>query len=176
MLVGISPEKANVERTNGAAMSNGISWGEYILTVTLALTAYYAAIGLWIYVQRLKVPTSNNGRVVLTTQNDNSIKRDIPKIPFVDTPEQTFQDVESLKERLREVISETFYKKLGRKALLENLSQDLKKYPGLIGTPFQEGIQGFIVSECNRHGPVGLRAYELKELWNADCYAGPMFK
>lgn len=37
-------------------MLNGISWDEYALVVTLSLIAYYAAISLWFYLQRFKVP------------------------------------------------------------------------------------------------------------------------
>ncbi|MEH6680370.1 MAG: hypothetical protein V7724_07460 [Sediminicola sp.] len=143
-------------------MSDQILWGEYVPITTLALVAYYGSICFWIYIHKQKVPAEKDHRPPTTEQDATD-----HHIPFVDTGEDTFQKVESLKERLREMIRDSFYKKLGRRALLEHLSTALDKYPELFGTPFQEGIDRFIITECNKHGPVGIRGRELKELWIA---------
>ena len=78
-------------------MSYGIFWGAHVLTITLVLMVYYAAIGLWIYVDGLKLPTSGDLKTALGEQGDTGIKRNVPGTAFVDTPEGTFQKVESLK-------------------------------------------------------------------------------
>tara|TARA_R110002020_G_scaffold113688_1_gene261524 strand:+ start:12364 stop:12807 length:444 start_codon:yes stop_codon:yes gene_type:complete len=146
-------------------MSNEILWGEYVPITTLALVAYYGSICFWIYLHKMKVPAAKDHRPPTNTSGTGGTDY---KDLFINASEETFQKVESLKERLREMIKDSFYKKLGRRALLENLSSALDRYPELIGTPFQEGIDRFIMTECNKHGPVGIREKELKELWIAD--------
>ncbi|WP_268223498.1 hypothetical protein [Sinomicrobium oceani] len=148
-------------------MFNEISWGEYALAVTLILTAYYAAVGLWLYILKLKAPVS--GVKPITGHDGEHTKETISPTSFEETPEKTFRQAEELMDMLKKVIAEVFYHKQGRKVLLENLSRTLQKHPEFIGTPFQQGIQDFIIRECDKHGPVGLRADEVSELWSAEA-------
>lgn len=150
-------------------MLNGISWGEYTFAVTLAFMAYYAAIGLWIYVQRLKVTGHGDHVAAMGTQNEGSGKKEsVPQTSFSEASEEDFKQVEALMEILKDTIAEAFYKKYGRKQLLDSLKITLEKHPQYIDTPFQVGVHKFIISQCNRHGPVGLHVDELKGLWSAE--------
>lgn len=148
-------------------MFNEISWGEYALAVTLILTAYYAAVGLWLYILKLRTPVSTIKPV--TNQEEQHIKETVSTPSFEEIPDDTFKQAEELMDMLKKVIAEVFYHKQGRKVLLENLSRTLQKHPEFIGTPFEHGIQDFIIRECDKHGPVGLRADEVSELWSAEA-------
>lgn len=150
-------------------MLNGISWGGYALIVTLALTAYYAAIGLWFYVQSFKVPNLGTGIAMKMQNARNSKKENIPQTTFAETADEDFQKIEALMGTLKDAIAEVFYHRQGRKVLLENLSRILRKHQEFRGTPFQEGIGQFIISECNKYGPVNLSADELKGMWSVEA-------
>lgn len=146
-------------------MLNGISWGEYALIAMLSLTAYYTAIGLWFYMHNLKTSPLGIKTTFETVTNENEHKN-IPPTSFAETSDEDFQKVEALMRNLKDVIAGVFYHHQGRKVLLQKLSRILKKHPELINTPFGEGIREFIISECNKYGPVNLSADELKGMWS----------
>ncbi|MBC9797593.1 hypothetical protein [Sinomicrobium weinanense] len=146
-------------------MFNEFSWGEYALMIILVLTAYYAALGLWFYILKLRTPVSGIQLATHTAQRGNYIKETVSPASFEETPNETFEQTEAIMTTLKDVIAEAFNKKYNRKQLLNSLGRTLQKHPEIVGTPFQQGIQEFIKQECYKHAPVGLRDREMKLLW-----------
>lgn len=149
-------------------MFSEISWGEYTLVTTLVLIAYYTAIGLWLYILKLKTPASGVKLTPTTEQGDRETKGTTSQVSFAETSEETFERVEAIMAKLKDIIAEVFYHKQGRKVLLEHLSRTLQKHPEFIDTPFQQGIQKFIIQECNQYGPVNIHSDELKKMWSVE--------
>ncbi|WP_268224957.1 hypothetical protein [Sinomicrobium oceani] len=148
-------------------MFNEFSWGEYALMITLVLIAYYAALGLWLYILKLRTPVSGIQIATHTAQGENNIEETVSSTSFEETSDETFEQVEAIMTTLKDVIAEAFYKKYSRKQLLDRLGRTLQKHPEFIGTPFEQGIQEFIKQECDKHAPVGLRDREMQLLWKA---------
>lgn len=139
-------------------MFTGITWKEYLITVTLLLIAYYAAAMCWIYLDRLKVLLKSKSTVADQNFRGESLSSQ--------QTENLPNEVDKLIVLLKENIAHCFNKGYNREQLLKCIAKILCGYPSLKKTSFREHIHRSIINECNKYGPIGLRNAELMGLWN----------
>lgn len=136
-----------------------MEWQHYLLGTILILLLYYSALCLWHFYQKFK-----------KLPREFSKPADIPEkraaMPFEETSEVVFKQLEDLTEALKQAITLAFQKKYNRSKLLNSLASVLRRYPSLHHFPYQAAIHQLIASECEKYGPVGLREDELKDLWD----------
>jgi len=166
-------------------MLSNISWSNFIAIATLLMIAYYLFIGVHYYSQELLKLFSKKRTFafrsaflnsdskkdnymiskVQETQSESSTSHKRYTPPNEET-DDTFQQVEELTARLKEVIAEADSKNYIKEEFILSLQRLLKKYQYLKGSPSLEVINNLIVSECEKYGYIQLSAEEQVMLWN----------
>ena|SRR5690554_6450774 len=140
-------------------MFTGITWKDYLITATLLLISYYAAVLCWMYLNRLRVYLKPNLQNANQKFENNTLGYSkTEKLPI---------EVDKVVVLLKEKIAHCFHQGHNREQLLNCIAKILSDHPSLRNTAFREHIIQSIINECNKYGPVGLRNAELMGLWNA---------
>lgn len=163
-------------------MFTNISWTNYIIVIILLLAIYYLFIGIRFYYHKLKNlagkrkfqlrAAHNEPSAELGNMGNNSEDKRVQIEPsqaqnsFAGTPDDTFQEVEHLIGRLKEVIEEASRKKYIKQEFFQYLKLILQEYPEIKNSPFQPAINELIASECERYGSNMLSEDEVVMLWN----------
>jgi len=161
-------------------MFTNISWTNYIIVVILLLVIYYVFIAIRFYSGELQNLLAGRRKLQLhpvhdelSSEPDNNIEYEQvqPELfsaqnSFVETPDDTFQEVEHLIGRLKDAIEEASSKKYIKEEFSLHLQLILKEYPALKNSPFQSAINELIMSECAKHGSIMLSEDEIVMLWN----------
>lgn len=139
-------------------MFTGITWNEYLITVTLLLITYYTSAMRWIYLDRLQVLFKSKSTIAdQNFRGETHSSQQTESLP---------NEVDKLIVLLKENIAHCFNKGCNREQLLKCIAKILCGYPSLKNTSFREYIHRSIIKECEKYGPVGLRNAELMGLWN----------
>ncbi|MBC9795365.1 hypothetical protein [Sinomicrobium weinanense] len=138
-----------------------MEWQHYFLGVFLILLLYYSALGLWYSFQKFKTLPN-------TFSNTKNETTESPVLPFEETSDEIFEQIEHLSNTLKQTIADAFQKRYNRSELLNSLASVLRRYPTLQHFPYQAAIHELIASECEKYGPVGLRKDELRDLWRRE--------
>ena len=166
-------------------MFTSISWANYIETVFILLIIYYLVVGFKFYGQELKLLVSGSRKLPigipsaeadLENEQDQNLslqnrqadlfssgKRFMPSEQETD---ETFEQVQELTGRLKDVIAEAISKNYIKEEFILSLQLVIRKYQFLKGSPFMVAINNLIVSECEKQGYLLLDAEERVMLWN----------
>ncbi|MEJ7737012.1 MAG: hypothetical protein WKF97_06260 [Chitinophagaceae bacterium] len=166
-------------------MFTSISWSEYITSVVVLLIIYYLIVGIKFYSHELRSVLSSKRKIpvrISSLQEDpeddrteTSLGPDIQQelfsshkkfMPCVEETEDTFEQVQELTARLKEVIAEAISKDFIKQEFMLSLQLCLRKYQYLKGSPFMVAINNLIASECEKHDYLLLTAEERVMLWN----------
>lgn len=163
-------------------MFNHISWATYLAVISLASIAYYLFVCIKYYSpELLSFLSGKRERSVDRVSKEHEIQRpnfqteqtypdlyqsDSKYAPQVQETDDTFQQVEELTTKLKELISNAASKNSIKEEFILSLQIFLKKYRFLKGSPFQIGINNLIASECDKYAYMPLSSDEVKMLWN----------
>ena len=166
-------------------MFTQISWSDYIEAVLVLLIIYYSAVGLKLYAQELKLVFSGKQKLPMHTaapdtdledeQDQTSSFQNVQSelfssskryMPCEQDTDETFEQVQDLTARIKQVIAEAISKHLIKEEFILSLQLLIRKYQFLKGPPFMVAINNLIVSECEKLGYLMLDAEERVMLWN----------
>jgi hypothetical protein len=154
-------------------MFTNISWGNYIVVVVLLGVSWYLFVGLRFYFADIKDIVTGKRKVQfqsypeipseLTYQEspDNT-----PSPSYLTESDQTFQDIDHLVERLKNVVADAAQRKLLQKEFIDYLGLVLTEYPSVKNSPFRSSVNELIVSECDKLESIHLTQQEAEALWN----------
>ena len=159
-------------------MFTNISWVNYIVVVTLLLASWYLFIAFRFYFEEIKdivtgkrkFPFRSLEKTRLQNTSFESSSIDPPEIPSFQSEfaisDNTFEEVENLVERLKNVVSDATKRKLFKQEFIDYLRLVLAEYPNVKNSPFSSSVSELIVSECDKLESVTLTQVEAEELWN----------
>ena len=159
-------------------MLTNISWTNYIVVVVLLTASWYLFIGVRFYFNDIKEITA--GKRKLQFRGLSKIQyheypsqlneQDLPKSTSSESPfgefDTTFEDVDILVERLKNVITDAAQRKLLKTEFIDTIRLVLKDYPSVKNSPFSLSVSELIVSECDKLGYTVLEQKEAEALWN----------
>jgi len=87
-------------------------------------------------------------------------------MPSIEETDETFEQVQELTVRLKEVIAAAHSKNYIKEEFIYSLQHLIRKYQFLKGSPFMVAINNLIASECEKQGYLLLDAEERVMLWN----------
>ena len=170
----IRVERANVERLNKERMLTNISWANYTLVVVLLAASWYLFVGLRFYFAELKDLASGKKRFQIPSFSQVQSNADYPEVPngipssLNETQtDQTFQDVEDLVEKLKNLAADASRRKLPKKEFMYYLSLVLNEFQTVKNSPFRSSICELVVSECDKLELIHLTEKEVDVLWDA---------
>lgn len=154
-------------------MLENISWSDYIIAISIALSFYYLFIGLRYFSSEIKDRLSGERKVKIRTNPPDSNEdysttvEDGDQEPgrFERKTGNEFNEIEVLIDRLRTVIKDASLRKLIPQEFNQYLSMVLKEYPSIKYSPLRSSINELIVSECQKYGAVTLNEDEVELLW-----------
>ncbi|WP_130855646.1 hypothetical protein [Olivibacter jilunii] len=157
------------------------SWTEYFMAVAAITIIYYVLVGLKYYGKELlagagtkRVPIKSTAAIgedepieepfgpAVTTPE---VYQPVEEVPFEDTPDESFREVERLTGELKVLIEEAAKKMFDKRKLLGALKPLLAKYPVVNHPAFREAVDEYIVTECRSKGAVVLTEDEVEVLW-----------
>ena len=159
-------------------MFTNISWGNYIVVVVLLLASWYLFVGLRFYFDDIKGIVTGKRKLQFHRLGKTNYQEPQSELNYQDSPEvtstqssfgefdTTFQDVDALVERLKNVIADAAKKKLHKQEFLDYIKLILKEYPSVKDSPFRSSVSELIVSECNKTESITLTQEEAERLWN----------
>lgn len=164
-------------------MFSSISWREYLTAITFLLIVYYLFVGVKFYSLELQSLLKVKRRLSLSTndsvenkvqENANHFQNDQSELfpsyqrfaPKVEEADDTFEKVEELTSRLKDVIAGAASTNSSKEDFIVSLQTLLRNYHFLKGSPFLVAINNLIASECEKHGFIYLNADERVMLWN----------
>ncbi len=159
-------------------MFSSISWTTYLLLLLALLIVWYLFIGLRYYPGELRRILKSRNRTSLTIDSDGEAKKiaasstkaiGSPEVTQEDvvlpeSPDDTFKQVESLVEKLKNAIAEASTKKQVHPELMYYLRLLIKEFPDLKYSPYRSAINELIISECEKLG-TALNEEEAENLW-----------
>ena len=156
-------------------MFTGISWTDYLIVVTIVLSAYYLIIGLRYYSAELKELISNKLKLGFNKQivdynfeedGDPSLSLSGHEHQAIDsTNDDAFSEVEELIGHLKDAIETASIKKYIIQELRQSLRMNLKEYPNIKSSPFRGSINELLISECEKWGTATFSEEEADKLW-----------
>lgn len=166
-------------------MFTQISWSNYIETILGILIIYYSVIGFKFYTPEIKILLSGNRKSLMPKaspdtdledeQDQTSSFQNVQSelfssskryMPSEQNTDETFEQVQELTARIKQVIAEAISKHLIKEEFILSLQLLIRKYQFLKGSPFMVAINNLIVSECEKLGYLILDAEERVMLWN----------
>jgi hypothetical protein len=159
-------------------MFTNISWGNYIVAVALLLASWYLFVGLRFYFDDIKGIVTGKRKVQFRRLGNTNYLEPQPELNYQNSAEvtsnqssfgefdSTFQDVDALVERLKNVIADADKRKVLKQEFLDYIQLILKEYPSVQDSPFRSSVSELIVSECNRTESITLTQREAEALWN----------
>ena len=155
-------------------MLTNISWVNYLLVIVLLTASWYLFVGFRFYFTELKD--------LITGKKKFSI-RSFPqvqsKVGYLEAPngipsalnetqtDQTFQDVEDLVEKLKNLVADALQRKLPKKEFMYYLSLVLHEFPTVKNSPFRSSICELVASECDKLEMIHVTQQEVDVLWDA---------
>jgi hypothetical protein len=159
-------------------MFTNISWGNYTVAVVLLLTSWYLFVGLRFYFDDIKEIVTGKRKLQFRRLRSTNYQNSQSELNYKDSSEAassessfgefdtTFQDVDALVERLKNVIADAAKRKLLKQEFIDYLRLVLKEYPSVKNSPFSSSVSELIVSECDKLESITLTQGEAEELWN----------
>jgi hypothetical protein len=162
-------------------MFSSISWTEYLVVIVLLLIVYYIIVVFKFYSFELQsILKGKTSLPVLAHENtmEDGINRSnnfqqselFPSYqrfaPQVQETDDTFQQVEELTTKLKDVIADAASNNSTKDEFFLSLQLLLSKYHFLKGSPFPVAINNLIASECEKFSFTYLSAEERVMLWN----------
>ena len=154
-------------------MLTNISWANYTLVVILLVASWYLFVGLRFYFAELK--NLATGKKMFQFQSFPQVQSNldyqeapegIPSALNAAETDQTFQDVEQLVERLKNVVADAAQRKLPKKEFAYYIRLVLTEYPSVKNSPFRSSVSEFMVSECDKLESLHLTQQEAEALWD----------
>lgn len=159
-------------------MFTNISWGNYTTAVVLVLLSWYLFIGLRFYFVELKDiltgkqkflfrSIGNKGNPEIPSNLDCQESPDIiSSQSYVEESDQTFQEIEILLKKMRNVVADAAQGKLLKQEFMDEVGLVLKEYPSIKKSSFRSSISEVIVSECDKLESIHLTQQEAEALWD----------
>lgn len=154
-------------------MFTNISWANYLVVVTLFLSAYYLITVIYFYSRDLQYYLTRMKKRGIRAGPDQL--EDTPVVegsdaefsnmeaeafslqdPVARPSGDSLQEVEQLIAHLKEAIGEVKTKKYSKEEFILLLQLVLKEYPAFRGSPFQSAIRDLIISECKKQDSISL--------------------
>jgi hypothetical protein len=159
-------------------MFTNISWGNYTVVVTLLLASWYLFIAFRFYFEEIKEIVMGKRKLQFRGIDEKFSEQSQYDLNHQDPPEtnsfqsefaisdNTFEEVERLVERLKNVTADAAKRKLLKQEFLGYLRLVLTEYPNVKNSPFSSSVSELIVSECDKLESVTLTQEEAEKLWN----------
>ena len=159
-------------------MFTNISWGNYIVVVVLLLASWYLFVGLRFYFDDIKEIVTGKRKLQFHRLEKTNYQEIQSELNYQNSPEvtstqssfgefdTTFQDVDSLVERLKNIISDTVKRKFHKQEFLDYIKSILKEYPSVKDSLFRSSVSELIVSECDKLESITLTQTEAEGLWD----------
>ena len=161
-------------------MFTNISWADYTLVVALLVASWYLFIAFRFYFEEIKEIVAGNRKYQFRAINEKCTLQsqdDLKDQEFIDSTsslpvssfgasDTTFQDVDSLVERIKSLVTDAIKRKILKQELLDYLQLVLEEYPTVKNSPFRSSVSEFIVSECARIETIDLIQAEFEDLWD----------
>ncbi|MFV8347576.1 hypothetical protein [Flavobacterium sp. ZB4P13] len=154
-------------------MFTNISWGNYTIVVVLLGASWYLFVGLKFYFTELKDIATGKRKFQFRSYPEIQSNISYQESPdtsssqsFLTESDQTFQDVDHLVERLKNVVADAAQRKLHQQEFVDYLGLVLTEYPSVKNSPFRSSVSELIVSECDKLESIHLTQQEAEALWN----------
>ena len=159
-------------------MFTNISWGNYIVVVVLLLASWYLFVGLRFYFDDIKEIVTGKRKLQFHRLEKTNYQEIQSELNYQNSPEvtstqssfgefdTTFQDVDSLVERLKNVIADAAKRKFHKQEFLDYFKSILREYPTVKDSPFRSSVSELIVSECDKLESITLTQTEAEGLWD----------
>lgn len=159
-------------------MFTNISWSNYIVVVALLGASWYLFVGLRFYFNDIKEIAAGKRKLLFPRFKRENYQRfpsslndpDFTKLSSSNSPfeefDTTFDDVDILVEKLKNIITDAAQKKLLKEEFILSLKSLLDDYPSIKNSPFSSSVSELIVSECDKLEYTILNHNEAEALWN----------
>jgi hypothetical protein len=159
-------------------MFTNISWGNYIVVVTLLLVSWYLFVGFRFYSDDLKEVISGKRKLQFrrlgdpnygdfqSEENDQETPAPTSSQPTFGEFDMTFQDVDALVARLKSFIADAAKRKLLKQEFLDYIQLIFKEYPSIKDSAFRSSVSELIVTECKTLDTISVTQAEAEGLWN----------
>ena|SRR3970040_689438 len=159
-------------------MFTNISWVNYIVVVALLLASWYLFIAFRFYFEEIKDIVTGTWKLQFRGADGKSAEQSQHDLKGPDSPEvsssqssfgefdTTFQDVDALVERLKNVVADAAKRKLLKQEFIDYLRLVLREYPSLKDSPFRSSVSELIVSECDKLESITFTQTEAEGLWD----------
>jgi hypothetical protein len=154
-------------------MLTNISWDNYIVVVVLLVASWYLFVGVRFYFADLKDIATGKRKFQFGSFPQVKSKLDyreapdgIPSSLSATETDQTFQDVEDLVEKLKNIVADALQRRLPKKEFLYYLSLVLHEFPTVKNSPFRSSICELVVSECDKLELIHVTQQEVDVLWD----------
>lgn len=166
-------------------MFSSVAWANYISTVFVLVIIYYLVVGIKFYSHEFKNMFSGKHKSPEHNASSQNELEDVQLqpspiednqqelfgshkqyMPSVEETDETFEQVQELTVRLKEVIEVAYSKNYIKEEFIHSLQLLIREYQFLKGSPFMVAINNLIASECEKQGYLLLDAEERVMLWN----------
>jgi hypothetical protein len=157
-------------------MLTNFSWGNYSLSVALLTTGWYLFVGFRFYLDDIRKIVTGEQKIQFRSAATPAYEQPEPMVSPESTEpvlqssfavaDPTFDDVDRLIEKLKNVIADTSKRKLVKEEFTHYLALVLQEYPSVKNSPFKSSVSEFIVSECDKLETLHLTQEEAEILWN----------
>lgn len=154
-------------------MFTNISWGNYVFVVLLLVASWYLFVGLRFYFAEVKSIVAGKRNFQFRSFSEvpsNFGYQDsydsLPSQSQATESDQTFQDVENLVEKLKNLSGDALRRKLPKKEFMYYLSLVFNEFPTVKNSPFRSSICELVVSECDKLELIHVTQQEVDVLWD----------
>jgi hypothetical protein len=159
-------EKEDVERLNEKAMFTNVSWGNYLIAISILLLIWYLILAFKLYLSELKQIFKGEKKINFLSFGSRSKKSADGNLkPSFSESFDTLQDAEELSDRILTAIEESNARKLNKEEFKNYLKLLFNDYPFVKISSLRENINNLIVSECIKHPQLLLTYGEVEGLW-----------
>lgn len=154
-------------------MFTNISWGNYVFVVLLLVASWYLFVGLRFYFAEVKSIVA--GKRMFQFRSFSEVTSNFGYLDSYDSlpsqsqateSDQTFQDVENLVEKLKNLAGDALRRKLPKKEFMYYLSLVFNEFPTVKNSPFRSSICELVVSECDKLELIHVTQQEVDVLWD----------
>lgn len=144
-------------------MLANFTWYEYLMAIGLALATYYSYVLLQYYVPGYRKQKS----VRVGKQQNLGQDFEGPAFGNDEVSEAVLDQVDTLIHSVSGIAEEGAEKNQPKDYLLEQVSDQLSKYPGLRDSEYRAGINLMIVEEFEKKLSLTLDERDVDGLWNS---------
>lgn len=157
-------------------MLRDISWADYITALFIALVAWYALIGYQYYYSAISsfMRQKKRSRFDLgeIPEGQTGLLKDPSGTPgakgiFSESPQEDFEIIEELVERVKDLIGEANEKQMPQEGFYTLLQKILSDYPVLKSSAYRGSVNDFICGECELRGIQGITTDAVDQLWHS---------